>query len=366
VKLPALLSPLTGAVVASSVLLAISCPPAYADRFREAQWYLKPLRITEAQHITKGAGITVAVIDSGVMADHPDLKGAVLPGRDVLTDSGDARTDPNGHGTEMAGIIAARGRGGSGGVLGVAPDATVLPVSPAEDPLVASQAIEWAADHGAKVISMSFAIAGSESLAAAVKKAAANDIVLIAGAGNDGDTGSADRYPGAYPEVLAVGALDRTGAVAGFSTQGPQVGITAPGIDIPVANGHYSSGYGIVRGTSPATAIVAGAAALVRAKYPRLSARAVVDRLTATAVDKGVPGRDDAYGYGELDLMAALTAKVETSPPPSGAVFTDVPAAQPETGDGGSGVPPLLIIGVGVVLLAAVVVSVAIRRSRRE
>jgi subtilisin family serine protease len=242
----------------------------------------------------------------------------------------------------------------------------VLPVSPAEDPLVASQAIEWAADHGAKVISMSFAIAGSESLAAAVKKAAANDIVLIAVAGNDGDTGSADRYPGAYPEVLAVGALDRTGAVAGFSTQGPQVGITAPGIDIPVANGHYSSGYGIVRGTSPATAIVAGSAALVRAKYPRLSARAVVDRLTATAVDKGVPGRDDAYGYGELDLMAALTAKVETSPPPSGAVFTDVPAAQPETGDGGSGVPPLLIIGVGVVLLAAVVVSVAIRRSRRE
>jgi type VII secretion-associated serine protease mycosin len=363
VKVATVVTRLAGVVIATLALLGVSCPPAHADRFRDAQWYLKALRVTEAQNITKGAGMTVAVVDSGVMAGHPDLKGAVLPGRDVLTEGGDARTDPRGHGTEMAGIIAARGHGGSQGLLGLAPDAKVLPVSPAEDPLVASQAIEWAADHGARVISMSFAIGGSDRLAAAVKKAAADDIVLIAGAGNDGNGSSADRFPGAYPEVLAVGALDRKGAIADFSTQGPQVGITAPGVDIPVTNGHYTSGYGIIKGTSPATAIVAGAAALIRAKYPALSARQVVERLTSTAVDKGAKGRDDAYGYGELNLMAALTAEVDASPSSPGPQTTDAPVAQPESDDSGSGIPPLLFVGIGGVLLAGV--AVAVWRSRR-
>jgi type VII secretion-associated serine protease mycosin len=362
VKIAIVATRLAAAFIATLVLLGIPSAPAYADRFRDAQWYLKPLRIAEAHHITKGAGITVAVIDSGVMANHPDLTGAVLTGRDVLAD-GDARTDPNGHGTEMAGIIAARGRGVSGGVLGMAPEAKVLPVSPAEDPLVASQAIEWATDHGAKVISMSFAIAGSNSLAAAVKKAAANDIVLIAGVGNDGNGASTDRFPGAYPEVLAVGALDRKGVVAGFSTRGPQVDITAPGVDIPVTNGHYSTGYGIIKGTSPAAAIVAGAAALIRAEFPALSARQVVERLTSTAVDEGMTGRDDAYGYGELDLMAALTANVDTSPPVSGVDLSEAPVAQAESDDGGAGIPPLLFVGLGIVVLAGV--AVAVLRPRR-
>jgi type VII secretion-associated serine protease mycosin len=351
----------------SSVVLALSGLPAYADQYRNAQWYLKALRVEDAQRLTEGAGVTVAVIDTGVMASHPDLKGAVLPGSNVLGDGGDGRMDPSGHGTQMAGIIAARGRSGSRGVLGIAPQAKVLPVRPADGALLASKAIEWSVAHGAKVISMSFAIAGSDGLANAVKAAAAADVVLIAGSGNDGEQDSTNRYPGAYPEVLAVGAVDRNGKVAKFSTQGSQVAITAPGVDIPVADGHYPSGYAIVDGTSPATAIVAGAAALIRAKYPKLSAAQVVERLTSTAVDRGPPGRDDVYGYGELNLMAALTAKASNEPTTAGPTATDAPPeSQPDSDDGGSGIPPIMFIGIGVVVLVGAVAAVfiAVRRSR--
>jgi type VII secretion-associated serine protease mycosin len=331
--------------------------PAQADQYRNAQWYLNALRVGEAQRISGGAGVIVALVDSGVAAGHPDLKGAVLPGRDVLGD-GDGRRDPLGHGTQMAGIIAGRGRTDGRGVLGIAPEAKILPVSPASDTVVVAEAINWSVAHGAKVISMSFTIAASDDLAAAVSAAAGADVVLIAGSGNDGRTGSQERYPASYPDVLSVGAVDRSGKIAQFSNRGVKIGITAPGVDIPVADNHFDSGYAIVDGTSPATAIVAGAAALIRAKYPALSARQVVERLTSTAVDKGVQGRDDAYGYGELDLMAALTAQVDSSPSPSGSVVTDTPVAQPEPGDGGSGIPPLLFVGIGVVLLAGVAVAV--------
>nr|BFE76293.1 hypothetical protein GCM10020092_095940 [Actinoplanes digitatis] len=105
-------------------------PLAHADQYRDQQWYLKSLRVQEAHRSTKGAGITVAVIDSGVWAAHPDLKGAVLPGFDVLG-KGDGRDDLEGHGTQMAGVIASRGRSGGNGVLGIAPAAKILPVSPA-------------------------------------------------------------------------------------------------------------------------------------------------------------------------------------------------------------------------------------------
>ena len=347
--------------------MALPAPPAYADQYRNAQWYLRALRVSDAQRLTEGAGITVAVIDTGVMANHPDLKGAVLPGTNVLGDGGDGRTDPSGHGTQMASIIAARGRSGSRGVLGIAPEAKILPVRPADGALLASQAIDWSVAHGAKVISMSFAIAGSDGLASAVKAAATADVVLIAGSGNDGQDDSRNRYPGAYPGVLAVGAVDRNGKVAKFSTQGNHVAITAPGVDIPVADGKYPSGYAIVDGTSPATAIVAGAAALIRAKFPELSASEVVERLTSTAVDKGAPGRDDAYGYGELDLMAALTAKPSTQPTTAGPTAADAPpASQPDSDGSGSGIPPIVIIGIGAVVLVGAVVGVfvGVRRSR--
>jgi type VII secretion-associated serine protease mycosin len=351
------------AVFVCAIVVATVASPANADQYRSGQWYLTTLRVNEAQRITKGAGVTVAVVDSGVAARHPDLEGAVLPGADILGAGRDGRTDSSGHGTQMAGIIAARGRSGGRGVVGIAPQAEILPVKPADGPLLVSQAIDWSVAHGAKVISMSFGIDESDGLKTAVENAAAADVVLVAATANDNKNDSKNRYPAAFPEILAVGAVDRSGKVTHFSHRGAEVDITAPGIDIPVADNSYSSGYGIVDGTSPAAAIVAGAAALIRAKFPALSARQVVERLTSTAIDKGATGRDDAYGYGELDLMAALTANVDTSPPVSGVDVSEAPVAQAESDDGGTGIPPLLFVGLGIVVLAGV--AVAVLRPRR-
>lgn len=342
--------------------------PAQADNKRDAQWYLKSLKVAEAQRITKGSGVTVAVIDSGVWAGHPDLNGAVLPGTNLLGDGGDGRQDLDGHGTAMAGVIAAQGRSGSRGLLGIAPAAKILPIRPIGGPLVVKQAIAWAVAHGAKVINMSFAVLESDGLAAAVKAAAGADVVLVAASGNDGEKGFEGEYPAAYPQVVAVGSVDRRGKLAASSHRGPQLDITAPGVDVPMLGGNSAEEYIIGSGTSAAAALVSGAAALVRAKYPDLSAAQVVDRLTSTAVDRGAPGRDDSYGFGELDIMAALNAKSTTKPSSAAptAAATQPPVAQPDPDDGGSGIPPLLIIGVGVVLLVAagVVLLVRVRRSR--
>jgi type VII secretion-associated serine protease mycosin len=356
-------TPLAGFVLITGSWVA----PARADRYRDAQWYLKSLKVAEAQRISRGAGVTVAVIDSGVWAGHPDLQGAVLPGANVLGDGGDGRKDINGHGTQMASIIAARGRSGGRGILGIAPEAKILPVRPDDGPLLVSDAIKWSVDHGAKVINMSFVVLEDGQLADAVKQATASDVVLVAASGNDGQGGFEGEYPAAYPDVLGVGATDRDGKVASFSHHGPQVDIVAPGADIAMADLASSGSYAIGNGTSQAAAVVSGAAALIRSKYPELSAAQVVQRLTSTAVDKGPPGRDDAYGYGELDLMAALTAKPSTEPTTAGPTAADAPpASQPDSGGNGSGIPPIVIIGIGAVVLVGAVVGVfvGVRRSR--
>jgi type VII secretion-associated serine protease mycosin len=363
VRRPAALAgrPLAAAVAALVTVLA-PASPARADSIREREWWLGTLNVAQAQRITKGAGVTVAVVDSGVNARHPDLKGTVLAGRDTVNGK-DGRSDTDGHGTAMAGIIAARGRGGSG-IVGIAPEAKILPVRPSNDTTFAAEGIRWAAAHGAKVINMSFAIGESDNLHAAIREAAAADVVLVGAAGNSGDKGNAAEYPVSYPEVLGVGAVDRKGKVLPFSQHGPQVDIVAPGVDMPTASvgDSYRTGWG----TSNAAAVVSGAAALVRARHPELTAAQVVQLLTTTATDKGDKGRDDYYGNGVLNLVAALTA----SPPQPSATprVTGGAAAAPgtvSTGDDG-GVPPLAVVAASFVLLAgAVIVAiVAIQRSR--
>lgn len=337
--------------LASLLAVALSAPPAVAGQELEEQWYLRSLRVAEAQRITKGAGVTVAVIDSGVWGEQPDLKGAVLPGRDLLYGR-DGRTDIEGHGTAMAGIIAGRGARGERGLLGIAPAAKILPVTPYNDAQFFIDAIEWSVKEGAKVINMSFSVLNFPVVEDALEAAAAADVVLVASVGNTGDGDNALTYPAAYPVVLAVGATDRRGEVTSFSQHGPQVDLVAPGVDIRTANTKSASGYATTRGTSQAAAIVSGAAALVRAKYPDLSAAQVVDRLTSTAKDKGKKGRDDEYGHGELDLMAALTAK---APPPfaspSPPMATAPAAASAPAPEDAPSIPPLAIMGAGVVLL---------------
>lgn len=350
-------------VVVAVVLLVVGAAPpvAWADQVRQAQWYLRFLEIDRVHKITQGEGVTVAVIDTGVDADHPDLAGAVRPGADFAIRKAtppDGRVDKDGHGTAMAGLIAGRGRGGQG-ILGIAPKATILPIRDADfldsHTAYTDEAIRWAVDQGAQVISMSFGHhQPGVGLRNAIEYARRKDVVLVAAVGNkpkDPIIG----YPAAYPGVIAVGGVDQQGQHAPFSVTGPEVDITAPAVSI--ISTRLNGSYATRNGTSSATAIVAGAAALIRAAHPNLSADEVAYRLTATATDKGPRGRDDQYGYGVLNLHAALTADLppmpddyaEPLPTQAGRPTLPPPSATPP--EKSNNLLGLLTIAAGVVLL---------------
>ncbi|AGL15219.1 type VII secretion-associated serine protease mycosin [Actinoplanes sp. N902-109] len=355
------------ALVAATVAVAWTAAPAAADSVRDKQWHLDALDIGKAHRITRGAGVTVALIDTGVAAEHRDLAASVRPGIDLLPRPlGDGRQDIAGHGTQMAGVIAGRGHGSGDGVLGIAPQADILPIRAPTNATTThdymTRAVAFAREQGADVINMSFGGSDDAILHDAIRSAQAADIVLVASSGNIGGRGG--DFPGGYPEVLTVGALDRDGAIADFSVTGPQVDLTAPGVDI-VTTGISGSTYYRGSGTSEACAIVSGAAALVRARFPDLSAAEVVHRLTATATDAGPRGRDDSYGYGRLDLVQALTAEV-----PAVATAPDQPsdapaAAAPQQRALPERVSPLVVTGIaaaGVLVVGGVLVAVLLRR----
>lgn len=345
---------LTATLVATLVGSAtVTSPAGAADWVADGQWYVDFLKLHEAHKITKGAGITVAVLDSGV-GQHPDLAGRVLPGVDFVEEGGDGRKDLYGHGTAMTGLIVGHGR-----VLGVAPEADVLPVATTGEHSADGQAmtdsIDWAVAHGAKVINISLGDDDFSGLREAIDRAIAADVVVVAASGNT-DTDSSVVYPGAYPEVLTVGGVDAHGNHSKTAIGGWQVDISAPSerISSTAPNGKYRLG----TGTSDATALVSGAAALVRAKYPELSAAEVVHRLTATAQDKGPPGRDDKYGYGVLDVVRALTADV---PPEATA-----PPAEPSGSDNdGNALLPVTVALAAVISLAIVGFALVRRRAKR-
>lgn len=364
-----------GAATLGVALAALPAAPALADSIRSQEWHLANLDIAAAHRITEGADVTVAVIDSGVNAGQQDLAGAVETGIDLNPgESGDGRRDLEGHGTEMAGIIAARGHGDNDGVLGIAPEAKILPISVPTGLTTSTsvaKAVDFAIDHHAGVINMSFGTGDDPTLHDAVGKALAADIVVVTAAGND-DKDNAD-YPGKYPEVLTVGASGRDGKLASFSTTGPQVDIVAPGVDIVTTGNRGADDYYKGDGTSEATAVVSGAAALLRAKFPDLSAAEIVHRLTATATDAGPKGRDDSYGYGRLNVVKALTADVAPLPTPgaSSAVAggaTVGPTAAADSSDLPAAKSPLLLVGIVVgllVIVGLVVVLVLAGRRRR-
>ncbi|MCI4064249.1 type VII secretion-associated serine protease mycosin [Micromonospora sp. R77] len=329
----------------------------HASEFRRsAQWHLRYLNVHKAQEITRGAGVTVAVPDTGVFP-HPDLKRNLLPGTDSISGStGNGWQDLDGHGTGMAGLIAANGGERGVGALGIAPEAKILPIRGKRtnlggdtDNLAAG--IEFAISHGADVISISAVASPTTRLQQAVKQALQNDIVVVAGAGN-APVDSGVGYPASEPDVIAVGGIDRVGKHANVSVTGPELDLAAPSVDIysTSINGGYRTG----TGTSDATAIVAGAAALIRSKYPDLPAQEVAHRLTATAIDKGPPGRDDEYGYGVIDLVAALTAGVPPLGFESSAVTAPASstAAEPASGDGDGGATARGLATLGVLTAA--------------
>ncbi|MEV6495788.1 S8 family serine peptidase, partial [Actinoplanes sp. NPDC051633] len=276
------------------VLGAVTATPAGADSVRDRQWHLGALDIVAAHKVSKGAGVVIGLVDTGVQADHRDLAGAVLAGSDTYPNAtGDGRNDSDGHGTELAGLIAGRGHGGNSGILGIAPAAKILPVRAPVGTLSSAEflaaGIDEAVARKVGVINMSFGSNDEEVLHEAIRKAKAADIVLVGGVGNKSgsvsdEEGTDSPFPGKYPEVLTVGATDRQGRIADFSVTGPQVDVVAPGVDL-ATTGIGETGYSLVSGTSDSTAIVSGVAALVRAEHPDLSAAEVVHRITATAID---------------------------------------------------------------------------------
>jgi type VII secretion-associated serine protease mycosin len=354
---------------AALALVAISAGPALADSTRDRQWYLSALDVARAHQISEGAGVTVALIDTGVDAKHRDLAGAVLPGADLYSyqeGDGTGRNDIDGHGTTMAGIIAGRGHGAGdrSGILGLAPQAKILPIRVLTNGFLIysnlTKAIDYAVAHHVRVINMSYGGRDDSVTHDAIRKALAADIVVVAAAGNRGAPGG--DYPGAYPEVLTVGSIDKNGKISPTSVTGPQVDIVAPGVGI-ATTGINASGYALGTGTSEATAVVSGAAALIRAKYPDLSAAEVVHRLTATATDAGAKGRDDTYGYGRLDLVKALTADVPPAATPSASPSRSKPVTATPVESDRTPVIAAVVIGVLVIaLIGAVIVAVVVRR----
>lgn len=351
---------------ASAMALGLlAAPPARADSIRDRQWYLGFLRIPQAQQVSEGDGVVVAVVDTGVNSKQPELSGNLLPGYDNNLGL-NGWSDDDGHGTAMASIIAAHGTSAASGTLGIAPKAKLLPVKVgvSGDNLTASgvtAGIYWAVDHGAKVINLSLAGGETRFEDEALRGALAADVVVVAGVGNRPEDTKVG-FPAAYPGVVAVAGVDQSGGHAEVSVTGPEVVLSAPAVDI-VAPRHDLL-YGSGTGTSDAAAIVSGVVALVRAKYPNLSAREVVHRLTATAIDKGPPGRDDEYGYGIVNPVAALTADVPPLPASPSAGPTK-PAASVTNRAAPPDRTSTLFVGVLVALLvAAGAVGLLIARAR--
>ncbi|MFF7451371.1 MULTISPECIES: type VII secretion-associated serine protease mycosin [unclassified Streptomyces] len=310
-------------------------PPtaAHADGIRAQQWALDAMHTQEAWQTTRGKGVTVAVLDTGVEEDHPDLVGNVLDGKDMVG-FGAGRGDRAWarHGTAMAGIIAGHGHGvGNGdGVMGIAPEAKILPVrviledgDPARGKArntrgnALAEGIRWAADHGADVINLSL---GDDSKSAhpepaedeAVQYALKKGSVVVASAGNGGDKGDHISYPAAYPGVIAATAVDKYGTRASFSTRRWYATVSAPGDKVVIADPDhkYYEGWG----TSAAAAFVSGAVALVKGAHPGLTPAQIKQLLEDTARNAPVGGRDDSRGYGFVDPAAAIKAAARLKP----------------------------------------------------
>jgi type VII secretion-associated serine protease mycosin len=297
--------------------------------------YLSTIRMPEAWDLSKSAGSqTVAVLDTGIDAGHPDLVGKVLAGRNVLN-PGKIPDDDAGHGTMTSGVIAAS-TNNSVGVAGVAWSAKILPVkvldakgSGYDSDIITG--INWAAANGARVINMSLG-GGNDAplLHDAIKNAVAKGIVVVAAAGNS--RVNKPEYPAAYPEVIAVGATDNSGLLTGFSTQGDWVDIAAPGWNIMAPGPRALTDltkyepYWIDSGTSFSAPMVAGVAALLRNKFPSYTPAQIEARLKSTARDAGPRGIDPYFGAGILDADRALGGSWAADFWTNGPDGNDVPA----------------------------------------
>ncbi|ANE47334.1 serine protease [Paenibacillus swuensis] len=277
--------------------------------YAKYQWNLPIIGTNEGWGLSKGNEETiVAVVDTGVDLEHPDLKGRLLPGYNVF-DKSNVPSDDVGHGTHVSGIISASVNN-SEGVAGMTWFNKILPVkvldqSGAGSTYAVAEGIIWAADHGAKVINMSLGnYAEAEFLHDAIRYAYDKDIVLIAASGNDNT--ERPGYPAAYPEVFAVAATDSNSRKAAFSNYGAYIDVAAPGVNIPST---YTGGqYAALSGTSMASPHVAALAGLIRSMNPELTNVQIMELMRKSATDLGAAGHDADFGWGQIDVPRALQA----------------------------------------------------------
>ncbi|WSV41543.1 type VII secretion-associated serine protease mycosin [Streptomyces sp. NBC_01077] len=359
-------------------------------------WPLQRVLLDELWQDTKGKGVRVAVIDTGVDDVNPQLKTAVdaKAGKDYLKPDKenpgfgdeqrgktDGTVDQVGHGTKVAGIIAARPRQGTG-FVGLAPEATIIPIRQNDEKNsgkadTMAEAIKWAVAKGAHVINISQDTTqrlGPESaMAKAVAEAIKNDVVVVASAGNDGMDGTFKKtYPASFPGVLAVASSDRNNERAVFSQAGDFVGVAAPGVDM--VSTVPGGGQCVDNGTSFSAPYVAGVAALLRAEHKDWSAAQIVARIEQTAV-RSVNGRDNYVGWGVVDPVRALADVPGTPPsaptadpgPPKPPAPEPARLALSETPQERSERLATYTLGIGVILVAVVAGSaIVIRDSRRR
>jgi subtilisin family serine protease len=320
------LARLAGLVAAAGLVLALQPGAAQATPGPPSapEWWFDSWQVPSLWAAGgDGRGITVAVVDTGVQASLPELQGKVLAGADFIGNGSDGRVDYDSddfsHGTAMASIIVARQ--GYGDIEGLAPAAKILPLSvplrgvirkgtPTEN--ATSAAINYAADHGARIISMSLGGVreqsdGPDPCPASVQKAVLHALskgaLVVAASGNSGDQGSPVEEPGVCLGVVSVGSVDRQLNVSPFSSRHPYLTVTAPGDRIPSLS--RDSAY-IGEGTSQATALASAALAMIWSRYPTETNRQVLTRLLSSVTDRGPRGRDSAYGLGVINPAAAI------------------------------------------------------------
>ncbi|MFE7109202.1 type VII secretion-associated serine protease mycosin [Streptomyces sp. NPDC057575] len=367
---------------------------------RDREWYLDRMQAAEMWKVSTGKGITVAVLDTGVIPSVPELTGKVLAGKNFVEPQRGAHKDKDGHGTAMAMLIAGNGANGQG-VKGLAPDARILPLtvfgsskeSGTNSLPALLAAIRYAADSEAKIINMSLAYEyflldedERAQLQQAVDYAVMRGKLLLAGSGNTGGKGNYASYPAASAGVAGIGAVDKTSSVTKFSVSGPQVALAAPGDEIPILCGGGTPGYCKSNGTSQATAIASASAALIWSKHPSWTGNQVLRVLMNTAgkpTEGAIPSRYIGYGTvrprvavlgdpgdpGPADvnpLVAARSPKKSPSPSaPSGSGSPSKPSASPAASaqaDDGKGVGAIVWIAVGVGVVIVVGAVLLLRR----
>lgn len=394
-------APASAATLGSTVPAATAgeaCTPGTRVFTPEAPPALALLGAEDANRVATGRGVVVAVVDSGIDAGNPHLAGVVIGGVDLVGDGerADGLSDTTGHGTAIAGQIAAQPVDGSG-VVGLAPDARLLSVrvfrsnqqqdkdkgfGPTSQRI--ADGIHWAADNGADIINVSISQeTDSPDLRAAVEHASAVGALVVASGGNrasDPDAKDGARYPAGYEQVLGVSAADASGRANDASIHGPQVGVTAPGMN--VLSAALGGGDCIFAADAPASSFATGyasaAAALVAEAHPEDPPAGWAYRLTATALRDDADNRDDVNGWGFIQPFAAIELLPdETTRGPVSPYFdTSESAARPPAAavNPDHGASPFLLtreaalfttIG-GATLLGVLGILIVLRRRREQ